>query len=74
MAIMTETSRVEKKAVEIAFEKMNLQERLGELWDIIDETELDNKLEQSWQECMKGEHEDVFEALSEIKNELAEDR
>jgi hypothetical protein len=25
----------------------------------------------SWQECLRGEHEDVFEALSEIKKELA---
>jgi len=70
--MVTMTAKVEKKAVETAFEKMNLQDRLEELWDIIDETELDNELELSWQECLKGEHEDVFGALSEIKKELAE--
>jgi len=74
MTTMTATTKVEKKAVETAFEKMNLQDRLEELWNIIDEMELDGELELSWQECLKGEHEDVFEALSEIKEELAENR
>jgi len=74
MPTMTATTKVEKKAVETAFEKMNLQDRLEELWDIIDEMELDSELELSWQECLKGEHEDVFEALDEIKKELAESR
>jgi len=63
MATMVATAKAKKKLVETT-----------QLFDVIDETELDNQLELSWQECLRGEHEDVFEALSEIKEELATGR
>ncbi len=71
---MTAKKVVETKTLETAFEKMGMKEKLEELWDIIDEIELDEELEESWQECLRGEHEDVFEAMAEIKKEIAEGR
>jgi len=63
MATMVATAMAKKKLVETA-----------QLWEAIDEADLDDQLELSWQECLSGEHEDVFEALAEIKRELAENR
>jgi len=63
MATMVATAKAKKKLVETT-----------QPFDVIDETELDNQLELSWQECLREEHEDVFEALSEIKEELATGR
>jgi hypothetical protein len=72
IATMTKTATVKKKVIEVAFEKMGLKEKLEELWDIIDEMELEKELELSWEACERGEHDDVFEAIEEIRKEINE--
>lgn len=69
---MTTMTKPVKKVLETAFEKMGMEERLEELWDIIDEIELDSELELSLQEIERGEYEDVFEATADIKREVHE--
>jgi hypothetical protein len=58
MAIMTMEPATLKKAMG----KIGLKERANELLD----------LELSWEECLRGEHEDVFKAIEEIRKEINE--
>ena len=68
MAVMTMKPATLKKAMG----KMGLKERTDELLDILYELQVERDLELSWEECLRGEHEDVFEAIEEIRKEINE--
>ena len=71
MAIETKTM-VEPGIIKTAMGKMGLKERAEELLDLLHEMQIKRDLKLSWEECQRGECGDVFEAMKEIKKELAE--
>ena len=68
MAVMIMKPATLKKAMG----KMGLKEKTDELLDILYELQVERDLELSWEECLRGEHEDVFEAIEEIRKEINE--
>jgi IS4 transposase len=67
---MAKPAKLKTKVVETAFERMGMKEKLEKLWDIIDEIELEEELKISREACKRGEHDDVFEAMEEIRKEI----
>jgi len=76
MATMTlePGTMIEPGIIKTAMGKMGLKERAEELLDLLHEMQIKRNLKLSWEECQRGECEDVFEAMKEIKKELAEGR
>jgi uncharacterized protein (DUF927 family) len=68
------TMVMEPVAIKTAMSRIGLEERADDLLDALDKVELDTNLNLSWQEYENGEHEDVFEALAEIKKEIRNER
>jgi hypothetical protein len=69
---MAEPAKLEARMLEAAFERMGMQEKIKELWEVIDEIALEEELRISKEACERGEHFDVFEALEEIRKEINE--
>jgi hypothetical protein len=40
--------------------------------DILYELQIEKDLQLSWEACLRGEHDDVFEAIEEIRKEINE--
>ena len=74
MATMTMELMIEPGTIKTAMGKMGLRERAEELLDLLHEMQIKRNLKLSWEECQRGECEDVFEAMKGIKKELAEGR
>jgi exonuclease VII small subunit len=68
------TTMTMEPIIKTAMNKIGLEEKTDELLEMMDKIELDMNLELSWQEYERGEHEDVFEALAEIKKEIRNER
>jgi hypothetical protein len=62
-ATVAKPAKLKTKVVETAFERMGMR-------DIINEIELEEELKISREACKRGEHDDVFEAMEEIRKEI----
>jgi hypothetical protein len=68
MATMT----MEPATLKTAMGKIGLYDKADDLLDVLDKMEMDRELQLSLEEADRGEYEDVFEALEDIRKEIHE--